>query len=46
MDAANDSPLIGHLEIKKTYDKLRMNYYWPNIHAVIRVTIARELFPK
>ncbi|KAL7631477.1 UNVERIFIED_CONTAM: hypothetical protein RMT77_018226 [Armadillidium vulgare] len=35
MDIAHDSPLGGHLGIKKTYEKISTNYYWPNIHADI-----------
>ena len=33
MEVACDSIFGGHLEIKKTKDRIQTNFYWPNMQS-------------
>ncbi|XP_038057353.1 uncharacterized protein LOC119728962 [Patiria miniata] len=36
MKLAHDSPLAGHLKVKKTTDRIMANFFWPALQADVR----------
>ena len=39
--AAHDSPLAGHMSVRKTYQRVAQNFFWPNIRKDIKSHISR-----
>ena len=39
--AAHDSPLAGHMSVRKTYQRVAQNFFWPNIRKDIKSHINK-----
>lgn len=41
LHTAHDSPLAGHMGVKKTLARILDNYYWPEIHKDVKKHIGK-----